>query len=81
MLVQISAKKNFQEFLGMVLGKSQEIPGFSLRNFARETGNTEATLALLAEKKYFLTEEIQARIILHMLQVKIKFRLKFLNLS
>ena len=33
------------------------------------------------KKKYFLTEEIQARIILHMLQVKIKFRLKFLNLS
>ena len=79
---KLAQKKKFQEFLVMVLGKSQEIPGFSLRNFARETGEYRSYFGAFGrKKKYFLTVEIQARIILHMLQVKIKFRLKFLNLS
>ena len=54
MLVQIRAKKNFQEFLGMVLGKSQEIPGFSLRNFARETGEYRGYFGAFGRQKVLL---------------------------
>ena len=45
------AQKNFQEFLGMILGKSQEIPGFSLRNFARETGEYRSYFDAFGRKK------------------------------
>ena len=41
----------------MILGKSSGIPGFSLRNFSRKQGSTEATLGLLAEKKLLLDGE------------------------